>query len=416
MHLGVDADDRIVFAGTNAGRNTVAGKTFVGSYGGELSPGGGVTLLETLPARRVKDVATASGARGFAILGDMGPLEEKPPPPEISLGGRQLPRGDYVARLNTASAVTWVQPLEGRAELASIAMDGAGNVFAVGIVPPRETSSTVAVLKYDARGALKWEKRLSGSIGGSSPSRDDSNDRNIVVHGDNLYLWIRSSEEGHPASGDLVKLGADGTEQWRRTIVEMTGGSNAALSAPHLAADQEGNLYAATTFNGTIRLADGTVLEDRTQRFHEFGGTGLLMKADPNGKLLFARSIATSDKGMFVDGLTVDGNDRPWVIGGFLDFVYLGTLRMDKPLTAGVPDAWTPAFLAGFDQHGRERQLLPLAWGAGRALVARSKDLLLTLSYRGDLLMKNVVGGRRFENNYTCVVLRVPTEVGEGCR
>lgn len=411
VHLGVAADDDIFFTGSFRGRNTIAGRSFDGSFAGELSPGGGVPWLEAFPVDMVHDIATAPSVQGFAIVVEINGIERM-------WGERRMPPGEFIVRFDAAGSISWVQPLKGRTDrTTNIAMDGAGNVFATGWAPGPLESNAIAVIKLDARGALQWQKQLPGSSGSSKGAPDSYDDRYIIAHGDALYLWIESNgEKDDPLFTDLVKLGTDGSEQWRRTLTEASGKPRSYVYSPHLAVDRAGNVYMATTFNGVVKLADGRVITDPNKHYLLYGGTGLLMKVDPQGKLLFATTFESSENGMYIDALTIDGDDHPWIVGGFSEFVVLGGLRLDRPSPRVPEGPFTVAFLAGFDQEGHARRLSPLAWGIGQALVARSKDLLLTIKYSGDFLMKDVAGAPRYENGAACIALRVPTGIGDDCK
>jgi len=136
-----------------------------------------------------------------------------------------------------------------------LALDGAGNVVAVGVTQNTGTFADFTVIKFDgASGEELWRQAISGTLGFFDGGR--------AVAVDSAGDVVAAGETSNVGSGDdftVVKLeGFTGAELWRQTA---NGTANTGDRALAVAADPDGNIVAVGFTDNTGSSSDFTVMK-----------------------------------------------------------------------------------------------------------------------------------------------------------
>ncbi|PAW87328.1 MAG: hypothetical protein B9S33_06445 [Pedosphaera sp. Tous-C6FEB] len=204
----------------------------------------------------------------------------------VIVGGVTLTDGGgsqngFVAKITGAGLPVWVRAVNGPGaeRVASLAVDAAGNVFAMGPFDAAYNFGTGSVL---------------------TPSN------------------------GNNGTGFLLKLNANGTPAWVREVGSDAGGF---FDRGALATDALGNVYLAHNFIGTSIVGNPPAVAA--------GGTdALVAKFDSAGKFLWAQTFgSTSDD--IINGIVVDANQSIFIAGTLGQQAVLGPFTLNN---AGASD------------------------------------------------------------------------------
>jgi uncharacterized delta-60 repeat protein len=142
---------------------------------------------------------------------------------------KYLPNGD----------TAWVRLYDGPAglddNLADVAVDAAGDIYAVGSVWGLGTFRDAAAFKYDTDGNMLWLQSYDGTAG-------ELDELERLVIDDNGNVYAVGNSYGADTGQDilLVKYDSDGGEVWHRTL---NGTANSHDKAKALQIDMDGNIF-----------------------------------------------------------------------------------------------------------------------------------------------------------------------------
>lgn len=226
-----------------------------------------------------------------------------------------------------------------------VAVDGAGNVYAVGTVvgaidlgggmlAPRG-GTDVFVLALDASGVHRWSRRYGGASDDTATGLAlDASGRPVVIGTFAATMTVGSTT--HTAAGTgldafLITLDASGERVWSRSfgapnaddeLRAVAAGSTGVIAIGHIegVADLGGGLVGAAGESRTFVAGwSGTGALVRSRVFTDLSLIGV--NADASGGV----QLAGSTSGAIVDGMALEteGGTRPFVLG--LDASWIGS-------------------------------------------------------------------------------------------
>ena len=141
----------------------------------------------------------------------------------------------YIVKYNSSGAVQWQRTLYSTStiDLRKVAVDSSSsNIYAVGFTSALSSGGNdVFICKYSVSGVLQWQRRLGGT------NNDDGS--GIALDGsDNVYIqYQHSSGQGGYDLG-IAKYNSSGVIQWQRSL-----GGTSNESGAGLAIDSSDNIY-----------------------------------------------------------------------------------------------------------------------------------------------------------------------------
>jgi hypothetical protein len=239
-----------------------------------------------------------------------------------------------------------------------MALDGAGNVYVLGLGTDAEGYPHILTFKYDTDGGVQWDRDLKNYAGCTIAVDGPGN-----VHVTGYYIYSGGGKY------IVLKYDTDGIEQWRRTF-------SAGSIYPEWAAiglDDSGNVYVAGNSLGS-------------ESYYDY----LTLKYDSNGVWQWLRRYhGTAEAGYTIPSIAVDGPGNVYVTGGLgrpntsLDFA---TIKYDT--NGGFK--WTRRY----DGAGNDDYATSIALdAAGNAFVAG-------LSGRTDTI-------------FEAVTIKIPSDAGK---
>lgn len=209
-------------------------------------------------------------------------------------------------------------------EVRDVAVDEAGNVYAVGFfVDTASFSGTIVngkggrdvfVAKYSPLGQLIWVKS------GGGIKADDAN--SIALDGSgNLYIAGKIDSAAAFESTELITAG--GTDAFiakydtsGNLIWILTSGGDASDNCLDLAADPSGNIYAAGGFSSTASFGTNLLISNGNEDLY-------IMKVDPSKNILWVLQGGGPDLDRF-GGLVLDAGQNIITTGYFSNWIKLG--------------------------------------------------------------------------------------------
>lgn len=284
----------------------------------------------------------------------------------VTAAGKADNASTLLVKYSSTGTAVWAQSLNSNSEggrFQGVAVDGVGNVYAVGSVDNSgsysfgngvgvtgiSTASNPVLVKYNASGQAQWANTVTSGSGGaafSAAAVDQAG--NIYVVGF-IAFQTESTTYGFgnriSVTGDtgattnvlVVKYSSSGQPQWARTM--DLGSATAEFYS--VAIDASGNCCVAGSR----------------------GGSAFLAKYDPSGTVLWMALAPTGSGSSAYYSLTVDSSANLWVGGRFNG---TGTLDFGNGVTAkGV--STTNTLLVGYDSSGVAQQVHALSSGSGTA-------------------------------------------------
>ena len=242
----------------------------------------------------------------------------------------------FIVKYDSSGNVIWAHsPIDsGKDDQVSgtgIITDANGNVYVIGSYE----SSTIAfqgntlnrqngtfLVKYDPNGNVVWLDDLGSHAGYSLRSDPDGN---IYITGENAGQIF------------VAKYDSFGNEIWTKiwgVFGVRDGGEGISL-------DGYGNIYVSGGYSGTLELGTDTL------GYGGVNGAAFIMKIDPSGNLIWAKSSkgrnGTSQDGAVSISTDVSGNS--YITGSFTDTIIFGT----DTLTNG---GYSNMFIVKYDSSG----------------------------------------------------------------
>jgi len=207
------------------------------------------------------------------------------------------------------------------------------------------TSGTVGVfvIKYAPNGTLIWADNVLSIANCAINAIACDNAGNIFVTGKNDdYMFTPADTIVKTNPGDhmfLFKYNSSGVLQWADTLGKMlwTGSTdNTITSGNDLAVDNLGNIYVAGNWLDTEYLVYDTVLSMYVPFYRQYGflakysnsGAQTWMQKFGGDNILYQGSIEESDQ---ANGVALDANGYPYVVGDFVSNTTFGGLSMTLP-------------------------------------------------------------------------------------
>jgi hypothetical protein len=241
----------------------------------------------------------------------------------------------FIVKLDTGGLLQWSKTIgefenDGANSIVQTSDGGyavAGYSFSFGIKGPR-----LYIVKFDASGALKWNRSVGGTAGAGARSIAQTTDGGFVAAG-----WTNSFGGGVNNNMYIVKLDSSGTHQWSQTIggaendqvnsiIQTSDGGFAAAgytasfgagnSDMYIAKlDSSGMLQWSRTIGGTDYDIATSIIQTTDGGFAVAGYTGAfaaydycIVKLNSSGTLQWSKAIGGSgDDGAYSIFQTTDG-------------------------------------------------------------------------------------------------------------
>lgn len=406
--LLVDGDDRLLMTSyfprhfeEDLGYRVLVGEGFTG----EIAKLGGLLRAAAYRDVRIIEAATSQTSSGFLVFGEAVA--------NAQLEGVSIPKGYFLASMDSRGRVRWVRPQEPYTR--HLLVDDQGSTIVVsewsrdipGYQAEFDSKSTLS--KYGGRGELVWRRVIQGISWSSA-----------IAHADSMYLAHTSSCSGETCNHDvrLEKFTAQGVSAWQKLIVKSEPSADEPLATTKMgsvsrvttAMDRSGNMYWAGNFFYKIRLGS-TIMQGPVFTSVSLGDT-FLAKIGPQGDVLYARHIPGD--AMSVQKLVVDPKGRLWMTGS----VYPGSSSTlfsvhPPPLPADYGDRYNEPpthYVARFDPAGELLSAFEVARGSPISMTMdRGGDIFLTSIYTGGLALKGLPDARAYDyGSFGCAVLRIP--------
>lgn len=255
---------------------------------------------------------------------------------------------DAVAvKLDPKGQVLWASPIGGTENDMGwgVAVDGSGNVFAVGIFAGSMTvgsttltsngSDDIFLVKLDPAGAVLWATSFGGTDleEGNSVRLDSAG--NIVIGGyylDKITFGSTTLTSKGSIDTFVAKLDPSGVPLWA-----VSGGGTGDDAINHLAIDASDNILATGTFGDTATFG-GTSVSTTA------GGEYFLASYKPDGTLNWVKASETTDFSVAY-AVAVDSQGDV-ITGGFL----VGTMKLGS--AAPTSNGQKPDFFVA--KHGSD--------------------------------------------------------------
>lgn len=260
----------------------------------------------------------------------------------------------YVVKYGPEGNVIWAR----QAEVAynedrfgnplQVAVDAEGNTYVSGRIDntatfgpvtlpkPVDGQSRYYVVKYSPAGELVWARIIGSSFGLSGLAVDG--EQNIYITG---YISASSATFGtiefpKLTSGEnffIAKYNAGGFVEWARIAdkIDYEVGQD-------VAADAEGNVYAAGWFFGTVTFGTTTLTSGNNLNL-------FVVKYDTKGNAVWASQAGGTHEYIYSLGITADGAGGCLVTGPFNNSISFGPTTL---VSLGEEDA----FIAKYDEKG----------------------------------------------------------------
>lgn len=331
------------------GNGSVGGEGQEGTYLVKLNQDGSFAWSFSTLGGWMMDLTVGSDGTSTIIIDSSGPIVL------VDYGGMNLPAGSYIINVDTHGNFQWLKAL-GR-QMRNVSTDAKGNIYAIGRLfnPPNtgNGSTDLMLIKYDANGAMQWQKFMRGTLDEVVSDLYVSDNGDIFISG-----WF---------SGDIdfggIKLESSGLEDLYAARLSSDGDVIWAISggesysnerAMNIAADGHGKVYLTVElvgnnidFGGTVfshpagalaqlNASDGSVQWIRAySEFYPPGGSPSYEVAVANQNEIYVSVIV--DFPVFREG---DTYDPKHVVTVLMQFDSTGSIKFSRPTGDSTYDSW----------------------------------------------------------------------------
>ncbi len=201
----------------------------------------------------------------------------------------------FVAKYDATGAIQWQRILTDTSAVPDagglgIAVDGSGNVYLAGSLTGDNNAVHIAfVAKYDATGAIQWQRTLTDTY--STP--DDYAVAVAVDGSGNIYVAGQQYDSAGNLVGFVVKYDATGAIQWQRTLTDTYSTPSSYCNA--VTVDASGNLHVTGVQSNSAGNSIAFILTVPTD------GTGTGTYSACSGQLVYAAGTLTDAAGALTD-------------------------------------------------------------------------------------------------------------------
>ena len=268
-------------------------------------------------------------------------------------------RAIYLMKYDNSGNVLWGKSINGTAAktVSSLATDSAGNIYLSGsfkgelildgLSITASDQGDIFVAKFNAAGQLDWAKQVAASFSIKAHTIAVAQNDDVLVAGQFIGEINFAGDQFVNITGDndvfLLKYSNTGTPIWAR----KAGGVHED-DCSQIQSDASGNIYLTGTFVGVMELSP--TVQIQTQGFNN---NFYLLKYDPNGNILWARSLGgTANDG--AEDMIV--NESLIVVSGY----FTEAMTIDG-INVTSNENFGDGFIAAFDLDGIARKILPIS-------------------------------------------------------
>ena len=262
----------------------------------------------------------------------------------------------YISKLDSAGNFVWARSFGGLNDDRglSIAVDGAGNVFATGIFLydtidfdpgpgvynlSSASSQSAFVLKLDTSGNFIWASEIVGGASGNAITLDAAD--NVYITGyfigtadfDPGINQYNLTSTGNSQSIFVSKLDSGGNLVWAQNIREISG-SGLAESGRAITVDAAGNVYVTGSFRGTVDFNPDNIGIDTLTAPSTGVDNIFILKLNRSGSFVWAKNIDGNMTYSGGYGIAVDGAGNVYSTGVFRGTSNFGTAINPYNITA----------------------------------------------------------------------------------
>jgi hypothetical protein len=289
----------------------------------------------------------------------------------------------YLNKLRPDGSTVWTYgyrgPLKESAEAIAMKVDGAGNVYIVGISFPSPMPNDILTMKFSNAGVLMWARTYNGPANSTDQGTSVAVDAagNVYAVGEVTVPDPNTPGGGHDIG--TIKYSSDGVEQWVRlyngTYIDAVGPYNGLDIPAGVGVDKLGNVYVGGTSEGQLRSVYTNL---------DFA----VVKYNSSGTLLWEARYNTVGNGrQTMRAMAVDASGNSYVTGEF----YLPKFNQDiltVKINSNGKVVWTSTYdgLNRLSDHSFDITLDP----SGNPIVvgetsSRGAFDYITLKYSGSL-------------------------------
>ncbi|MEJ8757825.1 gliding motility-associated C-terminal domain-containing protein [Pontibacter sp. H259] len=297
----------------------------------------------------------------------------------------------YIAKYNAEGKLLWVKREGGSGSevVQNIEVDATGNIYVSGhfvkspqrpiceigkvLLRAGDNETEYFLAKYSTDGEFKWVRQTynTGQYSDLASTLDIDKDGNVILQGSfwgKVNFGVTSLEhEAGRFSLFVAKYNPAGEVMWATSQVKVKDYLNTRdnIWAAELETDDEGNIYYAGNFKGTLDLSNGLVNSREEDNF--------ILKLNAAGEQVWARTFGNEGFD-HINDLEIDSKGNPYVL-----------LWAGKPVIDEVsnPLEWGN-FVAKFDQNGKAYQINTLInGGTCYAMTLDKQDNVYIIGYHG---------------------------------
>ncbi|GHV88259.1 hypothetical protein AGMMS50267_06190 [Spirochaetia bacterium] len=250
--------------------------------------------------------------------------------PGVSVTGTAGNENAVLVKYNSSGVALWAKTVTAGTSattFTSVAVDGAGNVYAAGyknsgattyggsVVVTTTAYISAVLVKYDSSGDVQWAKSVTATDVSQFKSVAVDSTGNVYAAGyqsqTGSYDYGNSITVAGGISGDnavLVKYNSSGDAQWAKTV---TAGAVMAVFES-VAVDNAGNVYAAGNQlqNSSYDYGNGVTVTGTADNLN-----AVLVKYDSSGATQWAKTVTAGTEGSSFSSVALDSAGNVYTVG-----------------------------------------------------------------------------------------------------